>query len=100
VQPKAAYKVATGKPKAVLAEITKGNLPTVTTAQEASHAAQAIQALPNGFNFDTESILTLLDQCSSVLVGKNTLSFVRRAICRVDEMLFADDAPDSSNHQI
>lgn len=91
VQKNAAFKKATGKPKAILAEIMAGNLPTVSNAQEASHVGQAIEALPDGFKFDRDAILDLLKQCLSILTGKSTVSFVRRAICRVDELLYADE---------
>jgi hypothetical protein len=89
-QPNAAYHPAVGKPKAILAEIMKGKLPTITTAVEASHTAQAIEALPEGFAFDRRSMFSLLKQCLALLDGQSTLSFARRAIGRVDELLFAD----------
>lgn len=90
VQPNAAYHPAAGKPKAILAEITKGRLPKITTAEEASHTAQAIEALPEGFTFDRASMFSLLKQCLVLLEGRSTISFARRAIGRVDELLFAD----------
>mgnify|MGYP006211237763 CR=1 FL=1 len=48
-------------------------------------------AVPDGFKFDRDAILDLLKQCLSILTGKSTVSFVRRAICRVDELLYADE---------
>jgi hypothetical protein len=89
VQPNAAFHAAIGSPKSVLTEILAGNLPEVSTAKEASNASQAIQALPNGTIFKTEAMLALLKECLILLAGKPTMSFARRAICRVDELLFA-----------
>lgn len=90
VLPKAAYHVAVGKPKLALDDILTGNLPTVLTCQQASHTAQAIQALPDTATFDIVLMMALLKECLHLLEGKTTLSFVRRAICRVDELLFGD----------
>lgn len=91
MQPNAAFSRAVGKPKAILAEIVKGKLPTITTAEGASHAAQAIYSLPAGFEVNAETMFSLLKQCLALLEGRSTLSFARRAIARVDELLFADD---------
>jgi len=90
VQPNAAYHAAVGKPKAVLDQILNGNLPNVMTTQEASHTAQAIQALPQDATVDAACMMNLLKLCLHLLEGKTTLSFARRAICRVDELLFAE----------
>lgn len=92
VQPNAAYKPAVGKPKALLDDLLEGKQLAVVTAQEASHVAQAIEALPDDFKVDEKRMLWLLKQCLGLLEGKTTLSFARRAICRVDELLFSEDA--------
>lgn len=90
-QPNAAYHKAQGKPKTLLAEIIAGNLPTVTNAQEASHAGQALQALPDGFAVDLPPTLALLKACLP-LVKRTALSFVRRGMCRIDELVFAEES--------
>jgi hypothetical protein len=92
VQPNAAYKPAVGKPKAVLEQLLAGQSIAVSNDQEASHAAQAITALPNGFKANSKEMMWLLKQCLAQLEGKTTLSFARRAVCRIDELLFADEA--------
>lgn len=89
-QPRAAYKKVAGKPKAYLSAIMAGDLPTVTSALEASHVSQAIQALPDDFEFDRQAMLSLLKACLALLTGKSTLSFLKRAICRVDEILYSE----------
>lgn len=91
VQPNAAYHKAQGKPKEVLAKILAGTMPTVTTAQEASHAGQALQALPDDFKVDLVPTLKLLATCLP-LVKRTALTFVRRGMCRVDELVFSEGA--------
>lgn len=91
VQPNAAFKPAVGKPKALLELLIAGSPIALADAQKASHAAQAITALPNGFEVNGDEMMGLLKQCLTLLEGKTTLSFARRAVCRVDELLFADD---------
>jgi hypothetical protein len=94
VQPNAAFKAAVGRPKAVLDELLARKRIAVETEQEASHAAQAIRALPDGFTkFNRSWMLWLLRRCLVLLEGKSTQSFVRAAICRVDELLFSKDGP-------
>jgi len=89
VQPNAAYKQPVGKPKAILAGIMNGKLPNVTTAQEAGQIGQALAGLPDGFEFDRDALLGLLKECLRLAAGNST-SYVRRAICRVDELLFSE----------
>lgn len=91
VQPDAAFKPVVGKPKALL-ELLIARMPiAVVDAQEASHAAQAITALPSGFNVNKYEMMWLLKQCLALLEGRSTLSFARRAVCRVDELLFSGE---------
>jgi hypothetical protein len=90
VQPNAAFKAAVGRPKELLEWLLSGKPLAVVTPQEASHAAQAITALPNDFKVNAKEMLWLLKQCLWQLDGKTTLSFARRAVCRVDELLFSD----------
>lgn len=91
VQPGAAYKTAVGKPKAILARLLAGEEVSAATPREASHLAQAIEALPDDVELNVDAILVLLRQCLSLLEGDPAQSFARRAICRVDELLFASD---------
>ncbi|QEX19484.1 hypothetical protein FRZ44_47980 [Hypericibacter terrae] len=92
LKPNAAYQAAVGKPKGILAEIIAGKLPTISTPTEASHAAQAILALPSSATFEIGSILTLLKRCLVVAGTTSAISFVRRAICRVDELKFSSSS--------
>jgi hypothetical protein len=92
VQPNAAYKEATGKPKAFLEDLLAGKPIAVVTPDEASHLSQAIWALPEGFTIDVKPMMWLLKQCLFALKGKSTLSFARRAAGRVDELLFSEEA--------
>jgi hypothetical protein len=90
-QGNAAFHKAQGRPKLLLAELVAGNRPVVTNAQEASHAGQAIQALPDGFAIDLPPTLDLLKTCLP-LVKRTALSIVRRGMCRVDELAFGEAA--------
>jgi hypothetical protein len=90
-QPNAAYRKAVGKPKAIMAEIIAGKLPTVSNWQDASHVGQAIGALPDDAEFNRDAILKLLSDCLPLVAGKGVVSFFRRGICRVDELLFSRD---------
>lgn len=91
VKTNAAFKVAVGKPKAILDELVAGTIPTVSTAQDASHVSQAICALPNDFEVQKAPMLELLKESLPLLDGKSTVSFARRAICRVDELLYSGE---------
>lgn len=85
----AAFKIAVGKPKSILDELVAGKLPTVSSAQDASQVGQAVCALPNDFEVQKMPMLALLKECLPLLEGKSSVSFVRRAICRADELLFS-----------
>ncbi|MEM7701746.1 MAG: hypothetical protein AAF251_07390 [Pseudomonadota bacterium] len=86
----AAFKVAVGKPKSILDKLVAGHFPTVSSAQDASQVGQAVCALPNDFDVQKSPMLALLKECLPLLEGKSTVSFIRRAICRMDELLFSD----------
>jgi hypothetical protein len=92
VRPNAPFKKAQGKPKAILDEILTGSLPTPTTPQEASHVGQALQALPTGAELELKPVLELLKTCLDLTASKPAASFVRRGLCRVDELAFAEKA--------
>lgn len=89
IKPNAAYNKAVGKPKAFLERLLAGDVITVVNVEEASQVARAIQSLPNDFQINAETMLGLLKQCLHVLEGKAAQSYARRAIGRIDELLFA-----------
>lgn len=92
VKPDAAFNKAVGTPKALLAKTLAGDIPKVPSATSAGHIGQAIQAIPTGAAFDLPTILKLLRECLAVASGTNAESFIRRGICRVDELAFSADA--------
>jgi len=80
--------VAVGTPKALLAKIVAGEVPTVTNPTEAGHVGQAIQSLPNTAGLELASLVDLLKTCIEVSRDTPPASHVRRAACRVDELWF------------
>lgn len=92
VQPGAAYHRASGRPAAILSAIENGKLPAIATALEASHTAQAIEAWPSNKEVDQKVVFGLLRKCMTQLAGTTSISFARRAIGRIDELLYSDRA--------
>jgi len=88
LEPDAAYHVAVGTPKALLAKIVAGEVPTVTSPTEAGHVGQAIQSLPNKAGLELASLVDLLKTCMEISRDTPPASHVRRAVCRVDELWF------------
>ncbi|CAH1650368.1 MULTISPECIES: ATP-binding protein [unclassified Chelatococcus] len=84
----AAFRAATGNPKRLLEGILKGDIPDLPSPKEASHTAQALTGLPRGAAFNKDEILRLLRKCCE-MADVPSMSFVRRGICRVDEILFS-----------
>ncbi|ESZ20035.1 ATP-binding protein [Mesorhizobium sp. L2C084A000] len=90
LEPSSAFHAAVGKPKTLLGQILKGDIPQVTTPTEAAHASQAIAAIPTGAAFDKAAIFSLLKKCFETAKDTPSISFVRRGTCRLDELLFSD----------
>lgn len=89
--PDAAFRRAVGNPRSLLDGILAGTLPNVTTPTEASHAAQAIVGIQRTMKIDFLALLGLLKECRTVAEGTPSMSFVRRALCRLDELEYSDD---------
>ena len=87
-KPDAAFHKAVGTPKAYLNQILAGDMPDVTSATVSGHIGQAVQAIPSSASFDLPSLLKLLRDCLAVAEGTSSVSFLRRAICRIDELSF------------
>lgn len=87
-KPDAAFHKAVGTPKAFLNNILAGNLPVVTNSTVAGHIGQAFQALPSDAIIDLPAFLNLLRECLTVGEGTSAVSFLRRGICRIDELSF------------
>jgi len=88
IKPNAAFNQAVGTPKALLARILVGDIPVVSSATVAGHIGQAIQAIPPDAKFDLPLLLKLLRECLEVAEGTPAVSFLRRGICRIDELRF------------
>lgn len=93
----AAFHASGAKPRLLLPEILAGRLPPVETATQAGHVGQALQALPR-VSIDEPIVLDLLKRALETAESDRNgaqASHVRRAICRVDEVLYADAKPRS-----
>lgn len=89
---KKALTVPVGTPAAVLMEIVTGSLPQPANAKDANNVAMAICGLTSLLGIDGKSILSLLEQCYYLAQNEskgNVISTIRRAACRVDELLFS-----------
>lgn len=87
-KPDAAYHKAVGTPKAYLSNILEGTPPAVTNSTMAGHIGQAFQAMPSDASIDLPAFLKLLRECLAVGEGTSAISFLRRGICRIDELSF------------
>lgn len=88
IKPDAAFHKAVGTPKAYLVSILTGDIPVAPSASVAGHIGQAIQAMPSDATFNLPSILKLLRACLAISEGTSAVSFIRRGICRIDELSF------------
>lgn len=84
----AAFAKPSGKPKMILQRLLDGELPSAGTPIEAARIAQAITGLPRNRDFDKDAILLLLKKCFDISKETPSVSFVRRAICRLDEITY------------
>jgi hypothetical protein len=88
-KPNAAFHAAVGTPKSYLTRILAGDLPAITSPTVAGHIGQAIQAMPSDATFDLQILLKLLRECLAVGASTSAESFLRRGICRIDELSFS-----------
>jgi len=88
IKPDSAFHKAVGTPKAYLIRILAGDMPVVPSATVAGHIGQAVQAIPSDASFDLPLLLKLLRECLAVGEGTSAVSFLRRGICRIDELSF------------
>lgn len=89
---KLALTVPVGTPATMLMQIVAGNLPEPTNSKEANNVAMAICGLTSLPNIDRVTILALLERCYNLAQAESksgVISTVRRAVCRIDELLFA-----------
>lgn len=85
----AARHVIGGKPRQLLPEILAGRIPAPDDAVRAGHIGLALQGLDR-VDVDATALLGLLKRCLNVAEASgdaNRVSAVRRAICRVDEVI-------------
>jgi hypothetical protein len=84
-----AYRKAGGAGLAALEGIESGTLPAVETAKDASVVAAAVQGLKTKPPVSKDELLRMMADCFA-LASKNqvTMSVLRRALCRLDELLF------------
>ena len=69
-----------------------GYTPNINTPKQAGYAAQAIVGIMKVEMFDKAALFALLKRCIEISKGTPDASFVRRGICRLDELLFSDAA--------
>lgn len=89
---KMALTVPVGTPAAMLMQIVAGDFPEPTNGKDATNVAMAICGLNSLPNIERATILALLGRCHDLAQaeGKSgALSTIRRAACRIDELLFA-----------
>lgn len=85
---RSAFHLFPGSPKAVLAKLEAGEVPEPTDPASASGIAQAICGLKELTPVSGPTLLALIAKCRDYVQGKPAMSYVRRAACRVDELMF------------
>lgn len=89
---KMALTVPVGTPAAMLMQIVAGNLPEPTNGKDANNVAMAVCGLTSLPDVERTTILALLERCHDLaqVEGRSgVISTIRRAACRIDELLFA-----------
>lgn len=86
--PAAAQNSFPGGPKAIVAKLKAGEIVEPTDVKSASQVAQAICGLDDLTALSGPVLLDLLERCRLLLVGQPAMSQVRRAACRVDELMY------------
>jgi hypothetical protein len=86
-----AFQKPTGSPLAVLEKLNSDMPPEIKTLKDAANVAAAIKGIPNKQIITLQAALSLLAACMEMAKGDDaTTSIVRRGICRVDELFFAE----------
>jgi hypothetical protein len=86
-----AYERYAGTPGTILKRILAGDDVTPTDAKGAINAAMAVSGLKDGQGLAVDQLLGLLSNCLALIEATPTasgLSHVRRAACRLDELLY------------
>lgn len=89
---KMALTVPVGTPAALLMQIAAGTLPDPANSKDANNIALAICGLTSLQNVGQSTILALLSRCYDIAqseVKNGVISTIRRAACRIDELLFS-----------
>jgi hypothetical protein len=89
---KVAYKKAVGTPATMLAEMQIIGLPALTNSKDAGNVAMAICGLESLEGYDAGALLDLVARCytlASTDAKAGIMSNIRRAACRLDELLYA-----------
>jgi hypothetical protein len=92
---KKALTVPVGTPAAMLLQIVAGDLPEPTCGKDANNVALAICGLTSLPDIEQTKILSLLERCHDLAQAEGKsgiISTIRRAACRVDELLFTPSA--------
>lgn len=90
----AAFKEYVGSPRRVLAKLKAGEVEEPTDAKSAGVLAQAICGLESLSPPSGPLLMETLERWRSQLEqGHSTLSYIRRAACRLDELMFPFVAP-------
>ena len=87
-----AYQKAGGASVTWLTQIEAGTKPSFKTAKDAAEVARAVTGLTGKPKLPLGDLLDVLKKCWEIIEPKKAgwLSFVRKAIARVDEVFFAD----------
>jgi hypothetical protein len=89
---KIALTVPVGTPAAMLMQIVAGALPEPNNGKDANNVAMAMCGLTSLPDIEQSTILELLERCYDLAQAEGKsgiISTVRRAACRIDELLFA-----------
>ncbi|GFZ94183.1 AlbA family DNA-binding domain-containing protein [Sphingobium fuliginis] len=89
---KMALTVPVGTPAALLMQIVAGDLPEPTNGKDATNVALAMCGLTSLPDIERVTILAMLERCydlAQVEAKSGVISTIRRAACRIDELLFA-----------
>lgn len=89
---KPALTVPVGTPATMLAKIEAGTMPEPSNAKDANNVAMAICGLKSLQGADGAALLGLLSRCHALVCAEpkgGIMSNIRRAACRLDELLFA-----------
>lgn len=86
--PTAAHNNFPGSPKTIEAKLKLGEVVEPTDVKSASQVAQAVCGLDDLEALSGPVLLGLLERCRTLLSGQPAMSHLRRAACRVDELMY------------